>query len=140
MARIEAYRAGDWEKIEPRELELEGLKYTPNLDHYVLQGPAFTIYDRDIPVMCGGVRIRPDKIGEPWIFCSKWIERHIMAARFCKDFMEAIAKDWNLPSLQVVVNSNYPKTLHWLEWLGFHFERSIPEYAGWHMYRRIMWQ
>lgn len=139
MARIEAYVSGDWEKVEPRELEKEGLRYAPNLEDYILQGPAFTIWDGEKAVMCGGVRIRPDKVGEAWLYCSHWIETHIMVARLVKHFMAAIVKDFELPAIQIIANTNYPKTLRWLSWLGFTVDRRVAGHSQYVIYRRDQW-
>jgi hypothetical protein len=139
LAKIEAYQLGDWEKVEPRALELEGLKYAPNLEDYIFQGPAFTIWEGEMAVMCGGVRIRPDGMGEAWMYCSYWIESHIMVARLVRDIMTAIVKDFNLPAVQIIANTNYPKTLRWLGWLGFKVDRRVEGHSQYVIYKREQW-
>jgi hypothetical protein len=139
LARIEAYQLGDWEKVEPRELEKEGLRYAPNLEDYILQGPAFTIWNNDTAVLCGGIRIRPDKGGEAWLFCSYWIESHMMVARLVKHFMAAIVKDFELPWVQIIANTNYPKTMRWLSWLGFSVDRRVEGFPQYLIYKRTKW-
>jgi hypothetical protein len=115
------YTKGDWRLIEPRALEREALKEISDPEPYFLQGPAFTIRDGDIAVICGGIRIRGDGGGDAWIYTSDWIDRHIMVARLVRDFMLAIAEDYKLDWIQAIVDLRFPKTMRWLRWLGLHF-------------------
>jgi hypothetical protein len=135
MAVLVGYQVGDWRLIEPREVEREALKEIEDPESYFLQGPAFTIRDRDSVVICGGICIRNDGGGDAWLFSSSWIDCHIMVARLVKDFMLTIAQDYRLSWLQVIVDTRFPKTLRWLRWLGYSFW-AYHEKEKYHIYRR----
>jgi hypothetical protein len=136
MATLLPYSKGDWRFIEPREVEREALKEIDDPEPYFVQGPAFTIRDGDIVVACGGVRLRGDGGGDAWIFASTWIDRHIMVARMVRDFMLAIAEDYRLQWLQVIVDTRFPRTLRWLRWLGYGFWDYLDGKPKYHIYRR----
>lgn len=141
MAKIKAYAKGDWQRVRPRPLELEGLKHTEDLESYILEGPAFTIWENDHPAMCGGVRIRKNEpVGEAWLYCSDWIEKHIMVARLVRRMMSQIVKDFSLDYVEIIANTNYPKTLRWLGWLRFTVQRTVPGFPQYVIYRRVQWE
>lgn len=90
------------------------------LKAYTAMGPAFTLFDGDQPVACGGVVIAWKGVGEAWLVphedAEEWGTAIIYAARH---FLRTIRKDENLHRLQAVRVSGSGVDRRWFRAMGF---------------------
>lgn len=87
---------------------------------YVGGGPAFTLFDGDQPVACGGVVLAWKGVGEAWLIPHEnprpWGREIIYAARH---FLRMICKREKLHRLQACCVCNHGIDYRWFRAMGF---------------------
>lgn len=128
--------------IELRSIENRRYEYMKKCRDTYLKGPAYSVFDGDSLVFCGGVVIQWDGVGECWLICNNTIKKYMREVCFYSDnYLERIIIDSHLHRVQATVPARWSKGLRFLERLGFYREGLLRKYSAdkedYYMYSRI---
>lgn len=128
--------------IKLRAIENGRYEYMKKYRETYLKGPAYSVFDGDSLVFCGGVVIQWDRVGECWIICNNTIKKYIREICFYSDnYLERIIIDSHLHRVQATVPARWIQGVRFLERLGFHREGTLRKYSSagedYYMYSRV---
>jgi len=83
---------------------------------------AYTFFDGDRPVYCGGVRIYWPGAGEAWILMIAGIKRYCSVHVRAKLMFEYVIKMHELDRVQAYARADRPEFARYLEYMGFEKE------------------
>lgn len=86
-------------------------------------GPAWTLFEEEEIVACGGFVLEGWKTGTGWLFLSSLFYKRVLSCyRIIKAKIKEVEEQFNLQRLQVYVVTGRPKALDLAERLGFEAE------------------
>lgn len=132
--RIEPFKPEHILQVTGREFDrkfAEELKGDVWVDDSVrIKGPAFTAFQDDEVIACGGIVMFWEGVGEAWLYTGTEIEDNkIWFCRTIKEWLWTLIKNMNLRRIQVSINAEYIRSQKWAEWLGFIKESEMPRYG-----------
>lgn len=124
---IKPYKPEHLSQIEPREYERE-LRDKSGVDYSYtfMNGPAYTVFDGDIPVMAGGIVKLWPEVGEVWLFLSPWFTTHVKTGyQLIRELFEAVLKVNHFRRIQTPICASMPGNIRLVEHLGFECEGTM---------------
>lgn len=104
--------------------------------------PAYTLLVNDNPVLCGGIFVMCDGVGEVWTVTSKAVEKYPLS--FHKTVVYTIEKFrefYKLHRIQATCLKEHNVSRKWLEHLGFKCEGLLEKYdmekRDYYMFARV---
>ena len=93
-------------------------------------GPAFTLIQSGQALGCAGLMIEGEE-GRAWAFLSDALRcRPLLLHRTVKRALPALANHYELKGMTAEAHADFTAARRWLERLGFHYEETIPRFAG----------
>ena len=132
--RLEDMKMDDLLHMELRDRDVNLLAgmddWLGNIWEMKKRGYVYTIYHEDEVVACVGVTKIVSGVAEIWAITGKLVEKypkdfHKLCIKIIK---EAFKKD-NLRRLQCTAETDYDRTIKWLERLGFEREGTLRNYT-----------
>lgn len=128
--------------IKLRAIENRRYEYMKKYRDIYLKGPAYSVFDGDSLVFCGGVVIQWDGVGEGWLICNCDVKRYVREVYFYSDnYLERIIIDSHLHRVQATVPVHWGQGVRFLERLGFYREGLLrnygPDKEDYYMFSRI---
>lgn len=127
MKRLERrqYETDDVGKLDTFELmsitKIVGWPGVYNL--FSNHGSAYTWYDGEKPVMCGGILVCWQTMGEAWFVGDKAIQLYPYAAwKAAHEQLETDIERFKLLRIQCNVRVDWPEAIHFAEKMGFQRE------------------
>lgn len=115
---------------EPDKPALIGADIIERARLYRTLGPAFTGFWDDVPMVCAGIIVLWQGLGEGWAYTSDLVHAHPIAFhRTMKRVMDIASEQYNLRRLQVCVDHEYIVSRRWIERMGFSFESTMPKFG-----------
>ncbi len=93
-------------------------------------GPAFSLIQDGRALGCGGLLVEGGE-GRAWAFLSDALRRcPMLLHRTVRRALPALIEHYELKSVTAEAHADFAAARHWLERLGFHYEETLPRYAG----------
>mgnify|MGYP000495217083 CR=1 FL=1 len=124
-------------KFRPKHLK--GLELRPqdinrnikNARKWIRHGVAYSFFDDEQIVFCGGVVFLSDGIGEAWIICDANIRKYVRwLYKYSKEYLNRIRKDFKLHRIQCTVRSGWDEAEIFVQNLNFKKEGFLQKYIG----------
>ena len=90
----------------------------------------YTLMDGDEIIVCGGVHMMWEGVGEGWLVMSKnAYDKPITVARYTDRLFDTIMDDNAMWRVQASVHTNDAQSVRFAEWLGFEIEGVMKKFG-----------
>lgn len=140
--RVTKFKADDAMAMTKNKEGITEKKINQWVDTIASAGPAYTLRCLDKPVLCGGVQILWEGVGEAWVLMIDEIEKYTVAHRMVKDILEYIISTFHLHRVQAYARADKPEFARYLEYMGFKKEAKCRKFESdgtdAYLYARVM--
>jgi len=128
--RIVKFKPDHLDSLIPRDFERDHYGLIERFNNLYLEGPAYSVFDGEVCVFCGGVRIIWPGAGEAWLICSNDLGHYVRElCLITPRYLKWIIEDHDLRRVQAVVQSDWTQAVRFLEKLGFDMEGVMRKYG-----------
>ncbi|MBN2323805.1 MAG: hypothetical protein JXQ30_08720 [Spirochaetes bacterium] len=140
--RIVPFELDHLNQVVFRAVEFGRYEFIENYKETFLKGPAYSAFDGESLVFCGGVVIYWKGVGEGWLICNHTIRKYIREVCFyVGEYLKKIISEDDLHRVQATVPAQWGQGVRFLERMGFQREGLLRKYSkdaeDYYIYSRV---